>query len=437
MYALTFLGACCTIKGDKRTPSISNRSYTLWCTNSGYIHFSLSPAGQPSIELNSPSGWIQLNRWYHVAGAVDGERGVMRLFINGVEVLHQSVARGIYRSSLPLRIGSSHEEERSEHGTFAGQIDEVRVWQIARTEAEIRATMYTSLSGKEPGLVGCWNFEGQGEKAIDVTGNGHDGQFIGNAKRIVGELPPVFLSGIITNEKGETVPHATVRLEYQNPLSQGATAILQTDTNSSGRYSIATFPEGGTYDLSAEFEGRVASKPGLNLSEGGRREVSLTIELPPHHAVIRGVVSNESGNRIANADIHLEQGGKRMHQTVSDASGDYELGVYPVHEPSDLSATAGERGDWKLGLRFREGEQRRVDLRLKEAISISGALFHPGVTLPHVSTQVQAVVPTPDGKAEPVIIATVLSDKNGEYQFINLKPGAYQVRCYTTNGFVY
>ncbi|MCP4259782.1 MAG: hypothetical protein GY774_20060, partial [Planctomycetes bacterium] len=32
---------------------------------------------------------------------------------------------------------------------------------------------------------------------------------------------------------------------------------------------------------------------------------------------------------------------------------------------------------------------------------------------------------------------TVLSDENGDYQFINLEPGKYQVRCYTLNGYTY
>jgi len=35
-----------------------------------------------------------------------------------------------------------------------GQIDEVRVWSMARTEKQIRETMFQTLSGNEPNLVG-------------------------------------------------------------------------------------------------------------------------------------------------------------------------------------------------------------------------------------------------------------------------------------------
>ncbi|MBI1925430.1 carboxypeptidase regulatory-like domain-containing protein [Candidatus Poribacteria bacterium] len=335
-------------KGDKRTSSISNRSYTLWGTNSGYIHFSLSPAGQRSIALNSPSGWIQLNRWYHVAGAVDGARGVMRLFINGVEVLHQSVARGIYRSSLPLRIGSSHEEELGEHVTFAGQINEVRVWQIARTKAEIRATMYTSLPGKELGLVGYWNFEGQGEKAIDVSGNGNHGRLMGDAKRVRGDLP-------------------------------------------------------------------TTAEPPVSIS---------------------GVVRDEAKTPVGGADIHLKRGAKTLVTQHTDSEGNYQIATVEPGE-YDLYATKVTKGDLRSGIRVSAGRWETVNLMLKPAVGISGRLLMLDSATPHVKTQVQAVIPPRNGESLPVVVQTVLSDENGKYQFVNLKSGAYQVRCYTTKGYTY
>ena len=49
---------------------------------------------------------------------------------------------------------------------------------------------------------------------------------------------------------------------------------------------------------------------------------------------------------------------------------------------------------------------------------------------PHVAVVVQAIS---DGK----VMATTLSDERGGYRLMNLKPGQYQVRCYTLNGYVY
>jgi hypothetical protein len=35
-----------------------------------------------------------------------------------------------------------------------GAVDELRIWNIARSQAEIQATMAVHLTGTEPGLVG-------------------------------------------------------------------------------------------------------------------------------------------------------------------------------------------------------------------------------------------------------------------------------------------
>jgi len=59
----------------------------------------------------------------------------------------------------------------------ANIIEEVSIWSYARTEAEIKATMYVPLTGTEPGLVGYWQFnEGTGQVVHDSSGNGNDGQ---------------------------------------------------------------------------------------------------------------------------------------------------------------------------------------------------------------------------------------------------------------------
>ena len=65
-----------------------------------------------------------------------------------------------------------------------------------------------------------------------------------------------------------------------------------------------------------------------------------------------------------------------------------------------------------------------------DPVSISGTLLMLDDVTPHVAIVVQAVS---EGKA----VATTLSDEAGKYQFVNLKPGKYQVRCYMLNGYVY
>ena len=66
----------------------------------------------------------------------------------------------------------------------------------------------------------------------------------------------------------------------------------------------------------------------------------------------------------------------------------------------------------------------------KEKTSIEGTLLMLDDTTPHVAVPVQAIR---DGE----VIATTLSDEQGRYQFINLKPGRYQLRCQVLGGYVY
>ena len=179
-------------KSDRQTLDISNQSYIFWLQANGAIRFTSSPRSQEGRILFSAPGAIGLNTWHHVAGVIDANKNVIKLFIDGTEVAHRDFGRGgFYESQYPLRIGASH-EKGMKYATFDGQIDEVRIWNVARTEAEIRAGMNTKLKGDEPGLVGYWTFDEETEGYIsDESPNGNAGRLVGNTK-LVGYTRPIF-----------------------------------------------------------------------------------------------------------------------------------------------------------------------------------------------------------------------------------------------------
>ena len=171
-------------KGDKRIPDISHRQFTLWLFDEGKILFNVSPGGHPQKFIWSPPNTIEKNKWYHVAGTIDAKNDIMKLYLNGSEVGRNDFKQALHlrKTTLPFRIGCSHEEERWDHASFVGQIDEVRVWNVARTEQQIRADMNKQLKGDEPGLVGYWKFDEETEGRVsDSSPNKNDGQLIGNA----------------------------------------------------------------------------------------------------------------------------------------------------------------------------------------------------------------------------------------------------------------
>jgi hypothetical protein len=62
---------------------------------------------------------------------------------------------------------------------FNGQIDEVRIWNIARTASDLAQYLNRSLTGAEPGLMAYYRFdEGAGPSAADSTVYGHNGVLI-------------------------------------------------------------------------------------------------------------------------------------------------------------------------------------------------------------------------------------------------------------------
>lgn len=88
---------------------------------------------------------LALNTWYHIAGTYDGSN--MRLYVNGI--LEKTVSHtGNIVSVADQQIGGTTTERY-----FDGMMDEVRIWNDARSETEIRANMYEELAGTKTGLV--------------------------------------------------------------------------------------------------------------------------------------------------------------------------------------------------------------------------------------------------------------------------------------------
>jgi hypothetical protein len=121
------------------------------------------------------SGTVVDGQWQHIAVTLSNDS--LRLYINGVL---DTVRTG---SQAPLNTATELTLGRHSGGgyPFDGLLDEVRVWTVARTGAQIAGAMNHWLQGNEAGLVAYWRFdEGSGDSAFDATGRGHTGR-LGNA----------------------------------------------------------------------------------------------------------------------------------------------------------------------------------------------------------------------------------------------------------------
>lgn len=108
--------------------------------------------------------------WHHVAYAYDRE--TWSGYLDGEEVFSGNRIFSLLPITDLFLIG----------GLDTGasvMMDEVRIWNHARTESEIATSMQTKLSGTEPGLAGYWDMNEQvGNTANDKSTNGNNGYLL-------------------------------------------------------------------------------------------------------------------------------------------------------------------------------------------------------------------------------------------------------------------
>ncbi|MBD2546919.1 MULTISPECIES: LamG domain-containing protein [Planktothricoides] len=128
--------------------------------------------GSSGQDFTSPSAVLELGKWMHLAGTLDSAGNAV-LYKNGLPVASGKLLVPNNINRTKNYIGKSNWTADQD---FQGKMAEVRVWNRVRTQAEIQADMSKRITGKEPGLVGCWplnevRVEGSALKVADLTGN--------------------------------------------------------------------------------------------------------------------------------------------------------------------------------------------------------------------------------------------------------------------------
>ena len=149
-------------------------------------------AGKPMVEMSigydietmrAPYEFA-VGTWYHLAGTYDGS--AITVFANGVSIKSENVSGPPYIDKSDLFIGRG-DPEFSFGEYFHGELEEIRIWNVARSPEEILAAMNNTLTGKEEGLVAYWNFDDGTAK--DLSGHGNDGVLNGDAQIVESPHP--------------------------------------------------------------------------------------------------------------------------------------------------------------------------------------------------------------------------------------------------------
>jgi gliding motility-associated-like protein len=117
---------------------------------------------------------LPINQWYHIAATYDGIS--IKYYVNGCKVTELPATGDLVQNDLITAIGARPGNTVPvEH--FRGNIDEVRIWNVVRTETEIQQNMNFLLLTTQPGLLAYYKFNNnylnsQGNAAFNGTPQG-------------------------------------------------------------------------------------------------------------------------------------------------------------------------------------------------------------------------------------------------------------------------
>ena len=116
--------------------------------------------------------------WYHAAVTYDGYE--WQLFLNGNLETELNIGEPCQSMSIQYAaIASALTSESTPNGFFEGVIDEVRIWNKARSQAEIQATLNSEVTYPQTNLVARWGLnEGSGSIVHSNAGTAINGTII-------------------------------------------------------------------------------------------------------------------------------------------------------------------------------------------------------------------------------------------------------------------
>ena len=168
--------------------------------------------------------------------------------------------------------------------------------------------------------------------------------------------------------------------------------------------------------------------------------------------VVSGKITDAAGRGLSGAAVEILQPGRPVRSLRPNNAGEYAFTAYPG-EPCDLFVTSGELSAYRLDFHPGTEPSQRLDWTLgdpgKAPVELGG-MGTPAVPARSGSessgNSVDFNPPSASGAAANgdrsqstpfppgTVVATVLTDEQGDFEFPNVPPGAYQVRAQIPGG---
>jgi gliding motility-associated-like protein len=223
---------------------------------------------------------LSQNKWYHIAGTYNGS--MVKYYVDGCLVIEQPFNGNLYQNDFLTAIGN---QSNCQCEQFLGKIDEVRIWNVCRTQDEIRNNMLDLPNPNlQAGLISYYKLD---NSLINNQGNSMwNGTLVGNIQ--------------YSNDQANIQPFAITDMQILNAdceeLNNGSVTVSTNRLNT--QYSL----NGNTFQVSNVFS---------NLGSGSLQLFAKS----PEGCVIDSILT------IGNNDFHFQ-----INNTESICQGGNYLG---------------------------------------------------------------------------------------------------------------
>lgn len=288
---------------------ISTYGSPLWISSGTLRAGNTGSAPQVTDATSFPA-----NAWVHVAVTYNASTGAMRLYRDGSLVASATVATSSYTGGNTFVGAWSNNGTAATEAYLGGKIDEVRIWNVVRTQSEIQASMSKELDpASEANLVAYYTFN-QGLAGGDNSGmvTVPDQKGTNN-----GTLQNITLTGSSSNfaQQKSTIFVLPVGFASFVAQKQGANVLLQWSIvggdQASTRFLVEHSRNGRDWRTLAGFEGS---------STGAAKDYNYLHTAP------------EGGMNYYRVAVQ-ENDGKTGYSTVKTISFDDKNKVFAVQNP--------------------------------------------------------------------------------------------------------
>lgn len=308
-----------------------------------YWDFGKIVGGGRISSINAPVNSV--GNWVHYAFVASRSGNFMSIYTNGVLMATQAGMTPFVRGAYDLHIGGT-----SNYFCYHGSIDEFRVWNVARSQAQIQANLGVPLTGAETNLLVYYRFdEGSGAVAMNsatATGAAYNGTLITSptwAPSTVGSVP--ILNSVVTSASDSG--GGTLRAAVKNALP--GTTITFADGLNGSTIALAS----GALTLNQNLTIDASGLPGGLAIDGLGADRIFVVNAGTSNCLVGLTLTNgnsgsAAGGAIVNAGVlELNQCTVISNTTTSPGGGVFNAGALFVNActfAGNSSVSLGEEG---------------------------------------------------------------------------------------------